>query len=79
VIARLRDGISRGEARAEIATIAQELKQEYGTQTDAFNFGLAPLRERMVKNVRGLLLVLGGAVVSSARHRLFECGESSTR
>jgi len=63
VVARLRDEISRGEARAEIATIAQELKKEYGTQTDAFNFGLAPLRERMVKNVRCLLLVLGGAVV----------------
>ena len=63
VIARLRDGISRGEARAEIATIAQELKREYGTQTDAFNFGLTPLRERMANNVRGLLLVLGGAVV----------------
>ncbi|MEO5721489.1 MAG: ABC transporter permease [Chthoniobacterales bacterium] len=59
---RLRDDISLEQARAESATIGQQLKREHGTQTDAVSFGLTGLRERMVKDVRGVLRVLGGAV-----------------
>ena len=62
VTGRLRDGVSAEQARAEIAAIGQQLKREQGTLTDAFSFGLRPLRERMVKNIRPLLLVLCGAV-----------------
>ena len=62
VAARLRDQVSPEQARAEIAAIGRQLKREYSTQTDAFSFGLAPLRERMVKDVRGLLFVLSAAV-----------------
>jgi putative ABC transport system permease protein len=59
---RLRDGVSPEQARAEIAAIGQQLKREYGTQTDAASFGMTPLRERMVKDIRGVLWVLCGAV-----------------
>lgn len=62
VAARLRPGVSLPQARGEIAGIGQQLKQEHGTQIDAASFGLAPLRERMVKDVRGILWVLCGAV-----------------
>jgi putative ABC transport system permease protein len=62
VIARLGEGVSMQQAHAEVAALGQQLKHEYGNQTDASSFGLTPLRERMVKNVRGLLLVLCGAV-----------------
>ena len=62
VAARLRAGVSPAQALAEIGAIGRQLKLAYGAQTDAFSFGLMPLRERLVKNVRGLLLVLGGAV-----------------
>jgi len=59
---RLRDGISPEQARAEVAAIGQQLKREYGPQTDAESFGMTPLRERMVKDIRGVLWVLCGAV-----------------
>ena len=60
--ARLRDGVSIEQAQAEVAAIGQQLKRQFGNQIDAASFGLSPLRERMVKNVRGLLWVLCGAV-----------------
>ncbi|MEP6956876.1 MAG: ABC transporter permease, partial [Chthoniobacterales bacterium] len=59
---RLKAAVSPEQARAEIAAIGQQMKQEHGAKTDAASFGLAPLRERMVKNVRGLLWVICGAV-----------------
>ena len=62
VAARLRDGVSFEQARAEIASIGQQLKRAYGRQTDAASFGLTPLRERMVKDVRSALGLLCGAV-----------------
>ncbi len=62
VMGRLRDGVSPEQARAEIAAIGQQLKREHGPQTDAASFGMTPLRERMVRDVRGMLWVLCGAV-----------------
>ncbi|MBA2743782.1 MAG: ABC transporter permease, partial [Chthoniobacterales bacterium] len=62
VAGRLRDGVSPDQAGAEIAAIGQHLKREQGALMDASSFGLMPLRERMVKNVRPLLLVLCAAV-----------------
>jgi predicted permease len=59
---RLRDGVSPEQARAEIAAIGQQLKREHGVETDAVSFGMAPLRERMVKDIRGVLWALCGAV-----------------
>jgi putative ABC transport system permease protein len=62
VAARLRDGISFEQARAEVASIGQQLKREHGNDTDAASFALTPLRERMVKDVRSALWLLCGAV-----------------
>jgi predicted permease len=62
VAARLRDGVSFAQARAEIASIGQQLKRDYGNDTDASSFALTPLRERMVKDVRSALWLLCGAV-----------------
>jgi predicted permease len=62
VVARIRSGVSLEQARAEIATIGQQLKQEYGREIDAVSFTALPLRERSVQAVRGVLLVLCGAV-----------------
>jgi len=62
VIARLHAGVSSTQAAADIRSIGQQLKREYGSTIDAVSFGLAPLRERMVKDLRSILLVLSGAV-----------------
>ena len=62
VIGRLRPGVSMEQASAEAAAIGRQLKAEHGSHTDAVSFATMPLRERMVKDVRGTLLVLCGAV-----------------
>jgi putative ABC transport system permease protein len=62
VAARLKPGVSVEQAQSEVAAIGRQLKAEHGTQTDAASFGMTPLRERYVKDVRGVLMVLCGAV-----------------
>ncbi|CAN5292199.1 ABC transporter permease [soil metagenome] len=62
VIGRLRAGIALEQAATEVGAIGRQLKAEHGTQIDAVSFGISPLRERLVKDVRGILLVLCGAV-----------------
>jgi putative ABC transport system permease protein len=62
VAGRLKPAVSLEQARSEIGAIGRQLKLEQGTLTDAASFGLTPLRERLVKDVRGVLLVVCGAV-----------------
>lgn len=62
VIARLLPGVSLPKANAEIAGIGRQLKAEHGSDTDAATFGATPLRERIVRNIRALLVVLACAV-----------------
>jgi putative ABC transport system permease protein len=61
-IARLRPGVSFEQAKGEVASIGRALKQTYGSQTDAASFGLLSFRERFVRDIRSVLLVLCGAV-----------------
>ena len=61
-IARLRPGVSFEQATGEVASIGRALKQTYGSQTDAASFGLFSFRERFVRDIRSVLLVLCGAV-----------------
>jgi putative ABC transport system permease protein len=61
VIARLKPGVARGAAQAELDLIGNQLAQQYPKST-ARRFLLAPLHERMVANVRFVLWVLLGAV-----------------
>lgn len=62
VTGRLKPTVSIEAARSEIGAIGRQLKLEHGTLTDAASFGLTPLRERFVKDIRGVLLVVCGAV-----------------
>ncbi|HZE12167.1 MAG TPA: ABC transporter permease, partial [Chthoniobacterales bacterium] len=62
VIARLRPEISFEQAKTEVATIGRALKLEHGSQTDAASFGLLSFRERFVRDIRGVLFILSGAV-----------------
>jgi putative ABC transport system permease protein len=62
LLARLRSDISLDAARAEIAAIGQQLKREHGQAIDAVSFAAGPLRERMVKDVRHVLMLLSAAV-----------------
>lgn len=62
VAGRLKPAVSLEQARADVSAIGQQLKLEHGTQTDAASFGVTPLRERLVKGIRGVLLVVCGAV-----------------
>jgi len=60
IFARLRDGVSLNQARAEIAGITARLEQQYpGTNRDV---QVTPLKEKVVGPVETLLLVLLGAV-----------------
>jgi putative ABC transport system permease protein len=61
VIARLKPGVARRAAQAELDLINSQLTQQYPKST-ARGFLLAPLQERMVANVRFALWVLLGAV-----------------
>ena len=62
VAGRLKSGVSLEQARSEIGAIGRQLKLEQGTLTDAASFGLTPLRERFVKDLRSVLLVVCVAV-----------------
>lgn len=62
VIARLREGVLFQQAKIEVESIGRALKLEHGSQTDAVSFGLLPFRERFVRDIRSVLLVLCGAV-----------------
>jgi putative ABC transport system permease protein len=62
VAGRLKPAVSLERARADVGAIGRQLKLENGTQTDAASFGAMPLRERLVKDIRGVLLVVCGAV-----------------
>ncbi|MGI8436413.1 MAG: ABC transporter permease [Chthoniobacterales bacterium] len=62
VAGRLRAGVSLQQARAEASAIGRQLKVENGNETDAAGFGITPLRERFVRDIRTVLGVVGAAV-----------------
>jgi predicted permease len=62
MVARLKDGVSLEQARADVSAIGKGLKARYGSDIWLTDFGLVPLHEQMVSNVRPALLVLLGAV-----------------
>ena len=62
VIARLRDGVTLGQARADLSTIGKQLKQENGTNIDLIDVAALPLKEAMVGEVSQSLLVILAAV-----------------
>ncbi len=58
LIGRLRDGISLPQARAELTSIAQKLKQQYGEDTAMVAVAVDPLREAMTNDVRPAFILL---------------------
>src|SRR4051794_30614676 len=62
VVARLRPDVSFEQAKTEVGALGRALKLEHGSQTDAASFGLLAFRERFVRDIRGVLFVLSGAV-----------------
>jgi putative ABC transport system permease protein len=65
IIARLRDGVSRQRAAAELAVLDQQFQKENPGAPDAkpgMSMVVADLQDSVVANIRGMLLMLSGAV-----------------
>src|SRR5262249_2482499 len=61
-IARLRPDVELTQASAAVQTVASQLAAEFPRTNGGSLMSIAPLHERMVRNVRQTLLVLLGAV-----------------
>ncbi|HUH13445.1 MAG TPA: ADOP family duplicated permease, partial [Longimicrobiales bacterium] len=61
-IARLRPGVTPGQADAALQVVVSRLQTEYPETNRVMGAGLVPLRDFLVKDVRGGLEVLMGAV-----------------
>src|SRR5262245_48839246 len=62
VIARLRDGVSMEQARADLSAIGKQLRQENSVDIDLVDMAAMPLQEFMVGEVRKSLLAIMAAV-----------------
>jgi predicted permease len=62
VLGRLRDGIAREQARAELGLIGRQIRQQYGQDVDMAGVAVARLQDAMTSNVRPALFILLGAV-----------------
>ena len=63
VVARLRSGVTLGEAQQELARISDELKQQYPDTNQNVAALVAPLKESIVRGMRPAVLLLMGAVL----------------
>jgi putative ABC transport system permease protein len=70
-IARLKPGVSVGEARAEMLSIAAQLEKEFPDRDAGWSVTVAPLHEDLVRDARPATLLLFGAV---ALVLLIACG-----
>jgi putative ABC transport system permease protein len=65
IIARLRPGVSRERAAAELAVLDQQFQKDYPGDPDArpgMSMVVTDLQDSVVANIRGMLLMLSGAV-----------------
>ncbi|HKV35469.1 MAG TPA: ABC transporter permease [Pyrinomonadaceae bacterium] len=62
VFARLRPGVTRAMAQAEVATIFRRLEQEHPETNKGLPIAVEPLHEQVVGKTRPALLILFGAV-----------------
>lgn len=63
VVARLRSGVTLGEAQQELTRISDELKQQYPDTNQNIAAHVAPLKESVVRGVRPAVLLLMCAVI----------------
>jgi putative ABC transport system permease protein len=61
-VARLKPGITLGQARADLHAIAERLRVQYPDAETGLSYDLVPLRQHVVGNARTALVVLLGAV-----------------
>ncbi len=61
-IGRLKDGVSIAQARADLLTVSTRISKQYRSADDIEHSLIFPLKERLVGNSRGQLLILFGAV-----------------
>ena len=61
-IGRLKPGVSLAQAQAEMTTIASGLSKQYPKEDKDKSIALVSLREDLVGDIRGVLLILLGAV-----------------
>lgn len=63
VVGRLKPGVSRADAHAEMTTIAARLESEYPDYNEGWGANVVGMREELVRDARSSLLALmGGAV-----------------
>ena len=62
-IARLKPGVTIGQAQADLATIAANLEKQFPDSNSNFGVAMKPLREDLIGDVRTALYVLFGAVI----------------
>ncbi|HLY43570.1 MAG TPA: ABC transporter permease [Terracidiphilus sp.] len=62
VIGRVRDGVTVGQARADLSAIAHRIRSQYGSEVDLTDAAVQPLSATIVGDVRTALLTLLGAV-----------------
>ncbi len=62
VLARLRAGVSERQARADMDAVAESLERDYPTANQNVGAGIVPLREYLVGDLRGTVLMLFAAV-----------------
>jgi putative ABC transport system permease protein len=62
VVGRLKPGVTREQARTEMASITKRLEQQYPDYNTGTSADVVPLQEQMVQNVRPALILLLGAV-----------------
>jgi len=60
-VARLKDGVTVGQARADLSAIARRLKAQFGSDIDMIDASVRPLVDQLAAGVRPALLVLLGA------------------
>jgi putative ABC transport system permease protein len=63
LIGRLKDGLTRGAAEADVAAVAKRLEKQYPDSNVGRGATLEPLHEAIVGTTRHVILVLFGAVV----------------
>ncbi|MFY9609601.1 MAG: ABC transporter permease, partial [Blastocatellia bacterium] len=63
VVARLKSGVSLGQAQQELTRISEELKQQYPDTNQNITAQVAPLKESVVRGVRPAVLLLMSAVI----------------
>ncbi|HEY0704522.1 MAG TPA: ABC transporter permease [Candidatus Acidoferrales bacterium] len=62
VTGRLRPGISRSQAQAELSAFASRSAKDFPAENDGWEIGMIPLQQMIVGDVKSALLVLLGAV-----------------